>query len=348
MNPQWLREVNHDNWATVRSCDIRVIATQEETLLRDPEICVIEHGAITKGSAPIPEWDPRYRFLQKNLTNKVRMDFSVSLYPNDVGFDTIDDTKWIVTGGLTQNIILGEDREQLNVTVLYGLPGSAQQDDTTLGSSVDDPEEEDYSKMSKPKQEDYVRRMIAYYSEERDEGLQNLQEKMDEFHEQNPGFSRDWETRKESPKKRNPPQTRVVIERTQEEADAFARAWNQRDKPSPPKPGDDDFTLACQELHQKMDDAAREIFGTDIDPEVPAADDHTRSAPAEAAPAQQDESVIEVDSNGVDVVDGAKALVSNSIASSAEMEFSLAHSDERADSDISFAASNNLSMDSSR
>ena len=149
MNPTWLRTVNHVSWATVRSCEIRVIATQPDVELsgmywRDHMVRHGRHGLpdITIGRAPTPIRGTRGRFLQRKLELAPGAYWSqrdtMHVPVTDVGFDTLNDLKWSGTGGVRQNIILDEGNESINKTHLFGLMSGEEFEASSDEYSTDD------------------------------------------------------------------------------------------------------------------------------------------------------------------------------------------------------------------
>lgn len=171
LNPDWLVTVNHDErgWVTVRSCDVRVIATQDDDDIRDPEYCVIDkkQERILKGPAPEPDWDPREKFLQKNFTRIVKYDAWTTGGTVDVGFDSIRDEDWVKTGGISQNVKYYTDGSILDNSTLYGQPEGVHYEVSSVGSSTDD--EHEHS-------------VLEYHRGQRYGGLETLQSSLTRLH----------------------------------------------------------------------------------------------------------------------------------------------------------------------
>ena len=134
MNPLWATTENQDCWATIHSCDARVIATQDPGYVRDSARCVMNGNIVVSGAAPSPEWPFRGKFLQKKLRPFSGPGHHL-LPVVDVGLDSVRDHDWVRSGGIDQNQILDESGERLNYSIMYGFPAQVFHESDTDASS---------------------------------------------------------------------------------------------------------------------------------------------------------------------------------------------------------------------
>ena len=132
-NALWLSRENHKTWAYIQCCEARVIAVNDRRVHRDVVSCVSLGETLTRGPAPVPEWERRGRYIQRKLRPMCGVD-GRAISVVDVGLDVVPDYDWAGTWGITQNEVFDTSMERINYSLMYGLPHDVYHESSTESS----------------------------------------------------------------------------------------------------------------------------------------------------------------------------------------------------------------------